>query len=402
MYNLSKQRLKISLLTETFPPEVNGVSFTLYQLARGLSSLGSEIEVLRPKRIRKSGRVEPWDEVDLPSRPIPNYPQLRFGLPCGALLYERWQNCRPDIIYLATEGPSGFSALRVAKKLGIQVVSGYHTNFDLYLKHYRISFIKPLIDNYLKWFHNQTHLTFAPTDWMIKELKIKGYKNLKKLSRGVDHQFFSPQNRSEKLRKSWNIKELDRVMISVSRVAPEKNLDLVCKVFTKMIEQKKAKMGLIVGDGPERIKLSKKYPKILFTGCLDKNVLSVYYASADLFLFASQTETFGNVITEALSSGLPVIAYDYAAASEYIVDGNNGKLSPMGNSISLEENFESLLECSGLKFAKMSNQARLSTQKANWINIIKKLHDDLIVLSQNSPFRSLKSNSVNRRKYRTV
>ena len=320
MNEVTKKHLKISLLTETFPPEVNGVAFTLARLARGLSFLGSEIEVLRPKRISKDKETEPWVEIDLPSKPIPKYPQLRFGLPCSGLLYKRWKEYRPDIIYLATEGPVGFSALRVAKKLGISVVSGFHTNFDLYLKHYRISILKSVLDAYLKWFHNQTHVTFSPTDWMINELRQKGYKNLKKLSRGVDEKLFAPQNRSESLRKSWGINELDRVMLSVSRVAAEKNLNIVCELFSKMIKENKAKIGIIVGDGPERARLSKKYPEIVFTGCLTKENLAKHYASADLFLFASQTETFGNVVTEALSSGLPVIAYDYAAASEYIND----------------------------------------------------------------------------------
>jgi glycosyltransferase involved in cell wall biosynthesis len=139
-----RKALRICLLTETFPPEVNGVSFTLAHLARGLCEQGSQVEVLRPARdsIRKGD--EPWSEVNLPARPIPKYPQLRFGLPCSKLLRTRWKAQRPDVIYLATEGPAGFSALRVARQMEIPVVSGFHTNFDLYLRHYKISFLKLL------------------------------------------------------------------------------------------------------------------------------------------------------------------------------------------------------------------------------------------------------------------
>ena len=182
--------INVCFLTETFPPEVNGVAFTLARLARGLSALNSKVQVLRPSRAYKGSNNEPWQEVDLPSCPIPNYPQLRFGKPCGSKLAKIWLNNRPDIVYLATEGPAGFSALRVAKKMKIPVVSGFHTNFDLYLKHYRISLIKPLVDSYLRWFHNNTSATFAPTDWMINELENKGYKNLRILSRGVDRILF--------------------------------------------------------------------------------------------------------------------------------------------------------------------------------------------------------------------
>ena len=203
----------------------------------------------------------------------------------------------------------------------------------------------------------------------------------------MDEKLFAPQNRSESLRKSWGINELDRVMLSVSRVAAEKNLNIVCELFSKMIKENKAKIGIIVGDGPERARLSKKYPEIVFTGCLTKENLAKHYASADLFLFASQTETFGNVVTEALSSGLPVIAYDYAAASEYINDKKNGRLSPIGDINSLTNNLENLLACSGLKLAKMASYARLSTRKADW-KIINKFHNDLIIATSDSPFKT--------------
>jgi len=369
--------IKISLLTETFPPEVNGVAFTLAHFARGLSSLGSDVEVLCPKRTSKGDDTELWTEIDLPSRQIPNYPQLRFGLPCGSLLYQNWQDKRPDIIYLATEGPAGFSALRVAKKLNIPVVSGFHTNFDLYLKHYGISIFKPVIDGYLKWFHNRTVGTFVPTDWMISELQNKGYENLFKLSRGVDRQLFSPQKRSDCLRKSWNVGELDRVLLCVSRAAVEKNLELACSLFDQMIQQGKVKAGIIVGDGPERIKLEKRYPSIRFTGCLSKLDLAMHYASSDLFVFPSETETFGNVVTEALSSGLPVLGYDYAAASEYVTSEKNGYLSPLGDVSSLTENLNIALNGSGLFLAKMSRNARASTEIANWQNIIANFYENL-------------------------
>jgi glycosyltransferase involved in cell wall biosynthesis len=383
-----RKALRISLLTETFPPEVNGVSFTLAHLARGLCEQGSQVEVLRPARDSIGKEDEPWSEVDLPARPIPNYPQLRFGLPCSKLLRARWEAQRPDVIYLATEGPAGFSALRVAGKMEIPVVSGFHTNFDLYLKHYKISFLKPLIDSYLRWFHNRTLATFAPTDWMIEELESKGYRNLRMLSRGVNRELFSPSRRSESLRKRWGAGELDRVLLCVSRVAAEKNLDLACKLFDQMIEQGKATAGIIVGDGPEREKLTRKYPRLLFPGCLNKISLAEHYASADLFVFPSTTETFGNVVTEALTSGLPVIAYDYAAPSEYIEHGKNGFLSSLGDQDSLNENLNLALGMSGINQAIMSRKARESTKRADWNKIVAKFHRDLVEASMERPYCS--------------
>lgn len=384
----TRKALKVSLLTETFPPEVNGVSFTLAHLARGLCEQGSEVEVLRPTREKTGKNNEPWSEVDLPARPIPNYPQLRFGLPCSKILRKRWESHRPDVVYLATEGPAGFSALRVARKMSIPVVSGFHTNFDLYLKHYKISLLKPLIDSYLRWFHNRTLATFAPTDWMIKELEKKGYENVKMLSRGVDRTLFSPQRRCDTLRKEWGAGELDRVLLCVSRVAAEKNLEIACKAFEKMIKAGKAKAGIIVGDGPEKERLSRKFPRVIFTGCLDKIALARHYASADLFVFPSVTETFGNVVTEALTSGLPVIAYDYAAPSEYIKRTKNGFLSPLGDEDSLLSNLDHALSISGLKQEVMRRDARDSTSRADWKKIIAKFHRDLVETSMETPIKT--------------
>lgn len=380
-----RKALKISLLTETFPPEVNGVSFTLAHLARGLCAQGSEVEVLRPTRQSLGKDDEPWSEVNLPARPIPNYPQLRFGLPCSKILRDKWKKQRPDVVYLATEGPAGFSALRVARKMGIPVVSGFHTNFDLYLKHYKISFLKPLIDSYLRWFHNRTLATFAPTDWMIEELENKKYQNLRLLSRGVDRDLFSPDRRSDSLRKKWGASELDRVLLCASRVAAEKNLELACKLFDQMIEQGKAKAGIIVGDGPEKERLSREFPRIIFTGCLDKIALARHYASADLFVFPSVTETFGNVVTEALTSGLPVIAYDYAAPSEFIEHGDNGFLSVLGDEDSLKENLKLALGISGINQAVMSRKARESTKRADWNKIVAKFHRELVETTMEAP-----------------
>ena len=389
--------IKVCLLTETFPPEVNGVSFTLVKLARGLSRLGAKVKVLRPKRAFKGADDEPWQEIDLPSCPIPNYPQLRFGLPCASRLRDLWQKERPDIIYLATEGPAGFSALRIARKLQIPVVSGFHTNFDLYLKHYRISFIQPLIDFYLKWFHNRTSATFAPTDWMIEELENKGYHNLHMLSRGVDRTLFSPRRRSEKLRKKWGASKTEKVIVTVSRIAAEKNLDLTCSLTDEMISQGKAKAGVIVGSGPELKKLKHKFPRLHFTGCLSKQALAEHYASGDIFLFSSVTETFGNVVTEALASGTPVVAYDYAAPSEFIEENVNGFLAPLGDEGVLKKKLSEILSLDLSILSKFKKAAQKSTQKADWDFILQRFHTDLLQIIKKDKNHNLNEFSPSRK-----
>ena len=389
--------MEVCLLTETFPPEVNGVSFTLARLARGLSSLGANVKVFRPKRAYLGSSDEPWEEIDIPGCPIPNYPQLRFGLPCARKLENLWRGKRPDIIYLATEGPAGFSALRIAGKLQIPVVSGFHTNFDLYLKHYRISFIQPLIDFYLKWFHNRTSATFAPTDWMIEELESKGYRNLHMLSRGVDRTLFSPRQRSEKLRKKWGVNKTEKVVVTVSRIAAEKNLDLTCTLTDEMIRQGKAKAGVIVGDGPELKKLKQKFPGLHFTGCLSKQALAEHYASGDVFLFSSVTETFGNVVTEALASGTPVVAYDYAAPSKFIEENINGFLAPLSDVDVLKKKLNEILSLDFKILAEFKEAAQKSTKKADWDFILQKFHTDLLEIIKKDKNHNLSEFSPSRK-----
>lgn len=374
-----KGALKVTLVTETFPPEVNGVAFTLAQIAKGFSAMGHFIEVAKPAPSEKSSKKNPWREIHLPSKPIPGYANLRFGLPCGSLLRKHWSNGRnrPDLVYLATEGPSGLSALRTCQMLGIPVVSGYHTNFDEYARHYHLGPLKHLVESYLRWFHNNTLATFAPSDWMIERLRQMGYKNLNLFGRGVDTKIFNPVHRSAELRNSWGIKEEGRVLLTACRVAAEKNLDLTCSLFRRELLRGSVGACIVAGDGPEKERLSREYPEIHFPGCLSKEELARYYASADLFLFSSATETFGNVVTEALSSGLPVVAYDYAAPRQYISEGKNGFLAPFGDAERLGSKLETAINLSSMDFQALGTQALKVTNKLDWKEVLLKLELDM-------------------------
>ena len=372
---------RLSLLTETFPPEVNGVSFTLARLARGLTQLGDQVEVICPERTSTNNLDENWSEFYIPSRKIPGYDDLRFGLLCKILLINHWRNNPPALVYLATEGPAGYSALRACLQLGIPCVSGFHTNFDQYLKHYRLPFLKPLVDRYLVWFHNKTKVTFAPTHWMVDLLESKGYHNLVVFGRGVERDLFSPERRCMNLRKIHGVRQDERILITVGRVAAEKNLDLTCEIFEQNMALGLAKAAWVVGDGPEMERLRRKYPKVHFTGCLDKDELARHYASADLFVFASETETFGNVVTEALGAGLPVVSYDYAAPGQYVIEGKNGSLITLGNAVGLKTAVSEILKTPNAAFKEMKSFARQSTESLDWESILRGLRGEFINVS---------------------
>ena len=260
--------------------------------------------------------------------PIPRYPELKLGLPSKKTLVKTWTSRRPDVVHIATEGPLGWSALQAAKVLKLPVTSDFRTNFQSYSKHYGVGWLRKPIVAYLRKFHNATACTMVPTKELQRTLIDNGFINLKVVSRGVDTKLFNMLKRDNGLRKSWGANENSKVMISVGRMAPEKNLEQVLKCFDALRFMGTQLKLVMVGDGPLREQFQLRYPDIIFPGMLSQADLAVYYASSDLFVFPSQTETFGNVTLEALASGIPVLAFDCAAARDWVQQGVNGWLVP--------------------------------------------------------------------------
>jgi glycosyltransferase involved in cell wall biosynthesis len=324
-------KLNVALVTETYPPEINGVAMTLGRLATGLAARGHRVRIVRPRQKHEATGRLPNGDLLTPGIPIPRYPDLRFGLPAGDRLHDAWVTRRPDIVHIATEGPLGFSALATARRLGIPVVSTFHTNFHNYSRHYGIGWLRHGIAGYLRWFHNRTAGTLVPTVALAEELGAQGFRDVRVLSRGVDTRLFNPARRSNLLRTEWNAQPDDPVCIIVSRLAPEKNLDLAFTAFEAIRAERSNARMVCVGDGPSAAALARRYPGVHFSGMRQGEELATHYASADLFLFPSLTETFGNVVSEALASGLPVVAYDHAAAGALVTNEYNGWLVPPGD-----------------------------------------------------------------------
>jgi glycosyltransferase involved in cell wall biosynthesis len=324
---VSQTPLHVAVVTETYPPEVNGVALTLAHLVGGLRSCGHTVQLIRPRQFR---REEPahgpgFSEILTPGIPIPGYPGLRFGLPVHRTLRRLWSPNPPDIVHIATEGPLGAAAARAARALGLPVSSGFHTNFDTYSRHYRLGWLRGMVTRHLRRFHNRTDLTLVPTSDLARELTRDGYRNVEVLARGVDTQLFNPGMRSRQLRRNWGATDDTLVVAYVGRLAPEKNLSLVTEAFAAIAAANHDTKLLIVGDGPSLSALKRRHPPHIYAGLRRGQDLAAHYASADLFLFPSLTETFGNVVPEALASGLGVVAFDCAAAADLIMDKLNGR-----------------------------------------------------------------------------
>ncbi len=315
--------MRYAIVTETYPPEINGVALTVQGLEQGLRARGHEVGLVRPRQLGDGAQPQPH-ELLVNSLPLPRYPGLRFGLPCAGRLGAAWTRDRPDAIYVATEGPLGWSALRAAKRLGIPAATGFHTRFDEYMRDYGAPFLAGTALAWMRRFHNGADATLVPTRELAEFLRSRGFEDVVRLPRAVDTQLFDPRRRSASLRRQWGLDDDGFAAIYVGRIAAEKNLELAVRAFRALQRQRPQARFVWVGDGPAREKLQRDHPDFIFCGVQRGEVLAEHFASGDLFVFPSHSETFGNVTLEAMASGVPTVAFDYGAAREHLRDGLHG------------------------------------------------------------------------------
>lgn len=378
--------MKLALVTETFPPEINGVAMTFGVIARELGRRGHAVTVYHPRRDDLTGgaRSPEFAEVPLPGVPIPGYGLLRLGLPAGGRLKNLWREERPDLVHVATEGPLGATAITAARVLGVPVTSSFHTNFHAYTKHYRFGPLRGVVLAWLRHVHNRTRRTFAPTIELCEELAALGFHDLALLSRGVDTWQFHPARRSEDLRRRWGAAPGDLVVIHAGRMAAEKNYPLLVRCHAAMRAANSRCRFVFVGDGPLRRRYQREHPECIFTGFIPRGELAQAYASADVYIHASLTETFGNVLTEALASGLAVAGFDYAAARQFVRHGENGLVVPCEQPDALID-AAVLLATDDLLRAQVRLAARAAVEPQSWENVVARFESDLLAVASAEP-----------------
>jgi glycosyltransferase involved in cell wall biosynthesis len=375
----ARRSRRIALVTETYPPEVNGVAMSMARLVEGLHALDHDLQLVRPRPAdgavpREAQRLE---QVLTGAWPIPTYPNLRMGVPSRRALVRLWSLRRPDVVHIATEGPLGWSALQAALHLKLPVTSDFRTNFHAYGHHYRLGWLAQPIMAYLRKFHNRADSTMVPTEALRHQLEARGFERLHVVSRGVDTHLFDPAHRSAALRRQWEAGDDDVVMAYVGRLAPEKNLNLVVRAFERVHARLPGARLVFVGDGPMRADLAVRCPAALFAGQRHGADLAAHYASADLFAFPSLTETFGNVTVEAMASGLPVVAFDCAAAAQTIRDGESGRLVASGD----EDGFAATtleLACDANTRAALGAAARVQALRHDWAGVVRRFEAVLV------------------------
>ncbi len=322
--------LRVAVITETYPPEINGVALTVAALARGLKAQQHDVLLIRPTQLVTTPELQVDKDLLVPGGSLPRYPALRFGWPVYFRVRRALRQFRTEVAYISTEGPLGWAALLAARSLGIPVASGFHTRFDDFVGHYGLGFLKSTAFRYLRAFHNRAQATLVPTAQLQSELIAGGFRNVRILERGVDADLFHPKRRDAELRRAWGLADGELAVLFVGRIAPEKNLDLTVRAFEAIAAVRPAKM-IWVGDGPARAAMAERYPQHVWCGMQRGETLAAHYASSDTFLFASITETFGNVTLEAMASGVPTVAFAYGAAGQHIRDGIDGRIVEFAN-----------------------------------------------------------------------
>ncbi len=374
--NLPWRPLSLTLVTETFPPEVNGVARTLGRWVKEFQSRGHIVQVIRPRQPSE----KPSPEL-VHGLPVPMYPQLRFGVASPMRLASVMQKALPDVVHIATEGPLGWAALYAAATVSVPVASSFHTNFDHYASHYGMGPLEGILNALLRWFHNATEVTLVPSEATRRRLLAEGVERVEIWTRGVDHHLFNPARRDPDLRDSLGLGS-DGVLIAyVGRLASEKNLQALLTAFQELqqanVSGKPLKL-VLVGAGPLGELLRYNAPRdVILAGEQRGTALASWYASADIFAFPSCSETFGNVVLEAQASGLPVVGFDTQGVNERIADGVDGFLVAPG--ASMTASLAKLIENASLR-ERFGHAARLKAAEQDWEPIFDRLEQTYLRL----------------------
>ncbi|MBO1513153.1 glycosyltransferase family 4 protein [Metabacillus bambusae] len=359
--------MRIAIFTDTFAPDVNGVARTLKRFTDHLEANGYEYRVFAPistNENRFSSHIHRFASL-----PFFLYPECRLALPNMLQVKAELQRFKPDLIHVATPFNIGLCGLHYAKKLNIPIVGSYHTDFDQYLEYYDLQFLSKFLWKYMHWFHKPLRKIFVPSNETMEQLKRKGFSNIRIWGRGVDCSLFHPNYSNKRIREQYGIKE-KYILSYVGRLAPEKDIETLMKISLQLPEKIRNQIHwIIVGDGPSKEEMVKEAPKnMTFAGFLNGESLAEIYANSDLFIFPSPTETFGNVVLEALATGTPVIGANSGGVKNIINQEVTGYLCEPKNVEQFNQAIIHLLENHALR-QKMGETARKYALSQTWDQI---------------------------------
>ncbi|MCX7842715.1 MAG: glycosyltransferase family 1 protein [Clostridia bacterium] len=383
--------MRIAYFTDTYLPQINGVTNTLEKLGNYLSANGIEHMFFAPHYPETYNNAPEKNVRRFKSVNFPLYPECRLSIPLYHNMSNLVDSFNPDIIHITTPMGIGLMGLRYAGERGIPVVSSFHTNFDAYLKYYKLEYFEDIAWNFFRWFHGFSRLNFCPSMDTLKTLEAKGIENLRIWSRGIDTKKFSPVNRDNELRKRLGGSN-KTLFLYVGRLAAEKDLDILMQSILQTNELHPGEaVFVLVGDGPYAEDLKKMAPdNVVFTGYKKGQELAAIYASCDVFAFPSSTETFGNVVLEAMASGTPVIAVNSGGVKDSIIHEYNGLLCRPRDSQSFTAAISTMLQ-NKEQIDRMSSNALEYTKSKSWDRIFSSLVADYSSVISESWIKTHKS-----------
>jgi glycosyltransferase involved in cell wall biosynthesis len=373
-------RMKIAIFTDTFYPDINGVARTLKRLTDYLQKNHISYKVFAPRS--NSTEYVSSHIHRFQSLPFFLYPECKLAIPNFAHIKKEIHQFAPDLIHVATPFNMGLTGVYFAKKQNIPLVGSYHTDFDQYLKYYDMEFLEKWVWQYMPWFHRSFEKLFVPSLETLLQLKKRNFHSLDIWPRGVDCQLFHPRYNQNVVREKYKITK-KYILTFVGRLAPEKDIKTLLTIAQSLpVELEEKVQWLIVGDGPLRDELKRNVPKnMLLTGYLKGEELAEVYCSSDLFVFPSPTETFGNVVLEALASSTPVIAANSGGVKNIIQSGLTGYLCEPGDAIGFSETIKHILDHDS-KRKQMAFEGRQYALSQDWNKIFDQLvHSYLSVIN---------------------
>ena len=334
--------MRIAIATDTFTPQVNGVTTVLQRIVRVLRSVGHEVAVVAPRYPNGSAG---GGELRLRSMPCPTYPAIRLTMPRYRRLACFLDRHEPDVLHVPTEGPLGLLGRSYALRRGLPLITAFHTNFQQYAENYGMPWLSPSVWRWLVWFHRPARLTYAPGTAVRDELHRRGIRQAAVWGCGVDTHAFQPARRNSAWRHGLGIADDTAVVLHVGRLAPEKNLDVLADAWCRVRERVRTRVAFVLaGEGPASRALIRRMPWAHSFGFLERDALAEVYASSEICTLPSRTETCGLVALEAMASGVPVVAADAGGFRDTIVSGESGLLVPAVNAAAFADAITALIE----------------------------------------------------------
>jgi phosphatidylinositol alpha 1,6-mannosyltransferase len=363
--------LRVAFFTESLLPLVDGVSMTLDRLFHALQAAGVEFRAYSP--------FVPGDDVEWAHRvrPVrsfafPLYRDYRVSVPGGRALSRELDDYAPDIVHVVSPTPNAVWAQSWARSHGVPVVGTFHTHFVSYLPYYRLHGLQRLGWSLLRWFYGRCEATYAPSSSIVDELVAHGIPNVRLWSRGVDTQRFSPAWRDAGLRAAVGAHAGRPFVLMVSRLVREKDLADLVPVDRELRRRGVDYSLVLVGDGPMRSRLERDLPFAHFAGHQSGTSLARWYASADVFVFPSTTETFANVVQEAMASGVPAVVVDRGGPPGVIEPGRSGLVARAHDALHMADCVQRLAQDAQLRRA-MSRAARRRAMARSWDTVTDQL-----------------------------